>query len=59
MSRKPATIIQADVRRVIAAAKQARADHVEVRIGDASIIIHLASSTGGNIPLAPRSEIDL
>lgn len=59
MSRKAATITQADVRRVIAAAKQARADHVEVRIGDASFIIHLASSTGENILLAPGAEIDL
>lgn len=43
MSRRPALVTQADVARVIRAAKQAGAAEVEVR--GASIIIHLAPST--------------
>jgi hypothetical protein len=46
VSRRPATFTQADVARVIRAAKQAGAAEVEVRIKDqASIVIRLAAST--------------
>lgn len=46
MSRRPATITQADVARAIRAAKQEGAAEVEVRIaGKSSIFIRLASST--------------
>jgi hypothetical protein len=46
MPRRPATITQADVARVIRAAKQEGAAEVEVRVGDqASILIRIASST--------------
>lgn len=46
MSRRPATILQADVARAIRAAKQAGAAEVEVRVGKgAAILIRLNSST--------------
>ena len=43
MPRRPATITQADVARVIRAAKQEGAAEVEVRVGDqASFLIRIA-----------------
>lgn len=39
MSRRPATILQADVARVIRAAKQAGASEVEVRSKDGTAIV--------------------
>src|SRR5262249_59667450 len=43
MPRRPAVITQADVRRVIRAAKQAGASEVEVRLGDqAKILVRLS-----------------
>jgi hypothetical protein len=62
MPRRPAMITQADVRRVIRAARQEGAREVEVRVGDkAAIVIRLgASSTEDcNSALAPRTEIVL
>jgi len=45
MPRRPASITQADVRRVIRAARQAGAAEVEVRLGDqAQIIVRLSTS---------------
>jgi hypothetical protein len=44
MPRRPATITQADVARAIRAAKQAGAAEVELRIGDALILIRIAPS---------------
>jgi hypothetical protein len=45
MPRRPATITQADVARVLRAAKQAGASEVEVRIGDRNAIVIRLSST--------------
>ena len=46
MPRRSATITQADVRRVIRAAKQAGASEVEVRLGEqAKIIVRLGEAT--------------
>jgi hypothetical protein len=46
MPRRPATITQADIARVIRAARQEGAVEVEVRVGDqASILIRIAPST--------------
>jgi DNA-binding transcriptional regulator LsrR (DeoR family) len=46
MPRRPATITQADVARVIRAARQEGAVEVEVRVGDqASFLIRIAPST--------------
>ena len=60
MSRRPATITQADIARAIRAAKQAGAAEVEVRVGEqSSIVIRLNSSTGLEKPLEPIGEIVL
>ena len=60
MSRRPATITQAEIARAIRAAKQAGAAEVEVRVGEqSSIVIRLNSSTGLEKPLEPIGEIVL
>jgi hypothetical protein len=60
MSRRAANITQADVARVIRAAKQAGASEVEIRIGDRdAIIVRLASSTDENVPLEQSRQIVL
>jgi hypothetical protein len=41
MPRRPAQITQADVARVIRAAKQAGASEVVVKVGDQSLIVRL------------------
>ena len=59
MSRRPATITQADIARVIRAAKQTGAAEVTVCLnGEARIIIRL-SSTGSEQPLEESAEIVL
>jgi hypothetical protein len=46
MPRRPATITQADLARVIRAAKQAGATEVEVRVGDrSSIVVRLGATS--------------
>ena len=60
MPHRPATITQADVARVIRAAKQAGASSVEVHTpGQATIIIRLNPSTAEQTALAPNDEIVL
>ena len=59
MSRRPALVTQADIARVIRAAKQAGAAEVVVTIGDQSVIVRLTPSTGAEVPLAPQAEIVL
>jgi hypothetical protein len=60
MSRRPATITQADIARAIRAAKQAGAAEVEVRMGDqTAIFIRLNLSTGDEKRLEPAEEIVL
>ena len=59
MSRRPATITQADVARIIRAAKQAGAAEVEVRVGDTSILIRIASSTGAQSSLETSEQVVL
>ena len=57
MPRRPATITQADVARVIRAAKQEDAAEVEVRVGDqASILIRFAPSTKSDPLLKSAGE---
>jgi hypothetical protein len=41
MPRRPATITQSDAARLIRAAKQAGATEVEVRVGEAVVIVRL------------------
>ena len=45
MPRRPATILQADVARIIRAAKQAGASEVVVKVGDQSVTVKLGQST--------------
>jgi hypothetical protein len=60
MTRRPASVTQADVARVIRAAKQAGATEVEVRIKDqASIVIRLAVSTERTEGIAVNQEVVL
>ena len=56
MPRRPAQITQADIARVIRAAKQAGAIEVVVKVGDQSVIVRLTPSTGVQVPLAPAEE---
>ena len=59
MSGRPAAITQADVARVIRAAKQAGATEVIVSVGEQSVIVRLTPSTDANKILATPEEIIL
>jgi len=60
VSRRPAELTQADIARAVRAAKQAGAAEVEVRAGNATIVIRIASSTrSSEIPLEPIPKIIL
>jgi len=57
MPHRPAQITQADVARIIRAAKQAGASEVVVKIGEQSVIVKL--STSRKEALEPDGEIVL
>jgi hypothetical protein len=59
MPRRPAHITQADVARIIRAAKQAGASEVVVKIGEQSVIVKLGQSTGQVKDLETDEEIVL
>jgi hypothetical protein len=59
MPRRPAQITQADVARIIRAAKQAGASEVVVNIGEQSVIVKLGESTGQAKDLEADGEIVL
>ena len=60
MSRRAATVTQADVARVMRAAKQAGASEVEIRIGGRdAIIVRITPSTGEKVPLEQSEDIVL
>jgi hypothetical protein len=59
MSRRPAAITQADIARVIRAAKQAGATEVIVSVGEQSVIVRLTPSTDADKVLATSEEIIL
>ena len=59
MPRRPAQITQADVARIIRAAKQAGASEVVVKIGEQSVIVRLGQSTAIEKPLERDEEIVL
>ena len=60
MPRRPANITQADIARVVRAAKQSGAAEVEICVGDKSkIVIRLKSSTGTEAPLESSGDIVL
>jgi hypothetical protein len=56
MARRPATVTQADIARVIRAAKQAGAAEVVVKVGEASITVRLEPSTENNRTTLAYSE---
>lgn len=58
MPRRPATITQADVARIIRAAKQAGASQVRVEVNGVPVIVDL-QSTAPEQPLDEREEIVL
>ena len=47
---RPAKITQADVARIVRGARKAGAAEVEVRLGEASVVIRLEKSTGAEEP---------
>jgi hypothetical protein len=57
MPRRPATITQADVARIVRAAKQAGAAEVEVRFGEATIVVRLSQSS--TAPIDPQPKVIL
>jgi hypothetical protein len=59
MPRRPAQITQADVARIIRAAKQAGASEVVVSVGETNVLVRLGPSTGQAKPLEPDEEIVL
>lgn len=60
MSRRPASFTQADVARVIRAAKQAGAAEVEVRVSEgAAIVVRMQSSTAEEMGLEVGQRIVL
>jgi hypothetical protein len=59
MPRRPARITQADVARVIRAAKQEGIREIEVRVGAASIVMRIPPSTDGEEALEQCKEIVL
>jgi hypothetical protein len=59
MPRRPAHITQADIARIIRAAKQAGASEVVVPLGDKNVVVRLGPSTGTAKPLEPDAEIVL
>ena len=59
MPRRPAHITQADVARVIRAAKQEGVRELEVRVGAASILMRIPPSTDDDEALEQGKEIVL
>lgn len=59
MSRRRATITQAEIARVIRAARQAGAAEVEIRIGNQSVRVKILPSTSDAVPVAPDEEFVL
>ena len=59
MSRRPASITQAEIARIVRAAKQAGAAEIIVQVGQTPVLIRLTPSTETNVPLVPAEEIVL
>ncbi len=59
MPRRPAQVTQADIARVIRAAKQAGAAEVVVKIGEQALIVRFAVPESPQKGLEPEGEIIL
>ena len=59
MPRRAAQITQADVARIIRAAKQAGAAEIEIKVGEQTLLVRLTPSTACESTLAPTAEIVL
>ena len=59
MPRRPASVTESDIRRIIRAAKKTGACEVEIRLGETLIVVCLASSTGQETPLEQSEQIAL
>ncbi len=59
MPRRGASVTQADVARIIRAAKQAGAAEIEIKVGEQTLLVRLTSSTARESTLAPTAEIVL
>jgi hypothetical protein len=59
MPRRPATVTQADIARIIRAAKQAGAAEIIIPVGGERIVVRLTSSTEAESPLAQKHEVVL
>jgi hypothetical protein len=59
MPRRAASVTQADVARIIRAAKQAGAAEVEIKMGEQTVLVRLTPSTGAQTTLAPTAEVVL
>ena len=59
MPRRPAQMTQAEVARIIRAAKQAGASEVVIKVGEHSVIVKLGQSTGQVKDLETDEEIVL
>jgi hypothetical protein len=59
MPRSPAHITQADVARIIRAAKQEGVREIEVRVGGGSIVMRISPSTDADEALEHGEEIVL
>ena len=60
MSRRPAAVTQADIARIIRAAKQAGAAEVVVPVNGEMIVVRIIPSVEATaLPLAPKEEIVL
>jgi hypothetical protein len=59
MPRRPAQVLQAEVARVIRAAKQAGASEVVVPVGEQSLIVRLVPSVDADKPVPPADDVVL
>jgi hypothetical protein len=60
MSRRPASITQAEVKRMIRAARQAGLEKIEVKLTDGTVIsIPLSTGTAKPEEVAPKREVVL
>jgi len=57
MSRRPASFTQADVARVLRAAQQVGAPKVELKIGDATVVVSLDDPPPNTVDVKPRIRL--